>query len=427
MPAIAIIGGQWGDEAKGKVVDLLASKADFVVRFSGGANAGHTIVNDRGNFALHLVPSGVFNPRATAIIGNGVVVDPGVLIDEIDGLRDKGVPVDNLYISERAHLVMPYHKLLDGLEERDRGDGAIGTTRQGIGPAFADKAARNGIRAEDLLDGGRLGRQIKRLVGDRNRVLTKVYGEPPLDFEDVAETYARYAETIGPMVRDTGAMVRRAVEQGQVVLLEGGQGTLLDPDLGAYPYVTSSSPTAAGACLGSGLAPRQLTMVTTVLKAYTSRVGAGPFPTELNDANGELLRERGREYGTTTGRPRRCGWFDAVAAAFSVQVNGADTIALTHLDTLDVFESIPLAVAYELDGRRITEMPATASTVERVKPVYENLPGWRTSTAEARAWADLPPNAQRYVERIAELAGAPVGIVSVGPVREQTIALREIL
>lgn len=421
MPVVAIIGGQWGDEAKGKVVDLLAHQAQVVVRFSGGANAGHTIVNQHGKFAMHLVPSGIFNPDASNVIGNGVVVDPEVLLREIDLLRAKGIPTSNLFISERAHLIMPYHFVLDGLEEQARGDGAIGTTRRGIGPAFSDKVARSGLRVGELLDPERMAIAIRRAVSDKNDLLTGVYGEPELVVEDILESYAQFGEILAPMITDTETLVRRAARAGDLVVLEGGQGTLLDPDFGSYPYVTSSSPTAAGAVLGSGLAPSQLTNVIGVFKAYCSRVGAGPFPTELMDSVGQLIRERGQEYGTTTGRPRRCGWFDGVVARYSTEVNGFDGIALTHLDTLDVFDTVQICTGYRLDGETVTRLPASTPAQFRCKPIYEELPGWRTPTTECRSWQDLPLNAQRYVARIEELAGTQVSLISVGPARDQTI------
>jgi len=335
MPVIAVIGGQWGDEGKGKVVDLLAQKARVVARFSGGDNAGHTVVNPYGKFRLHLVPSGIFSPDTICIIGNGVVINPPVLINEIDELNQHGVDTTRLFISDRAHLIMPYHILLDGLEEESRGGKAIGTTRKGVGPAFTDKAARLGIRSGDLLDKEALLERLRFILDHKNDVLTKIYGVSPLSLDDIYRQYCQYGELLAPYIRETAIMLEEVLNRDELVLLEGAQGTLLDPDFGTYPYTTSSSPLAGGGCLGAGLSPNRISRILGVFKAYCTRVGGGPMPTELKDETGNLIRERGQEYGTTTGRPRRCGWFDAVAARFSTRINGFTDVVITRLDILD--------------------------------------------------------------------------------------------
>jgi adenylosuccinate synthase len=427
MPVLAVIGGQWGDEAKGKIVDLLADRAQVVVRCSGGANAGHTIINEHGKFALHLVPAGIFNPQATSVIGNGTVIDPEILLREIDMLRTRGINTDRLLISERAHVILPYHLLLDGLEEVARGEDAIGTTRKGIGPAFADKVARTGIRMGELCDSDRLAVRLRKTVAEKNRIIQGVYGDPPVIVEDVLETYTQYGEILAPLIHDTERFVRDAANRGEVVMLEGAQGTLLDPDFGSYPFVTSSSPTTLGALVGCGLSAKHLTHSLGVFKSYCSRVGAGPFPTELNDATGDQLRDKAQEYGTTTGRPRRCGWFDAVAARYSNDVNGFHSIALTRLDILAGFETLRICVAYALRGERLDYFPSSSEAQAEVLPIYEDLPGWGSDISDARSWDDLPANAQRYVRRIEELTGSPVSIISLGPAREQTIHLLPVL
>lgn len=426
MSVVAIVGAQWGDEGKGKIVDLLAEKSDAVVRFSGGDNAGHTVINAYGEFRLHLVPSGIFHPHVACIIGNGVAINPAVLLEEIDDLEKHGVKVDNLFISDRAHLIMPYHTLLDGLEEERRGERAIGTTRKGIGPVFADKIARLGIRTCDLLDREGFRRRLASVLELKNALLTKVYNAQPLSLDEVYQQYCRYAEKLVRFVTDTSHLLHRMVMEKKNVLLEGAQGTLLDPDFGTYPYVTSSSPLAAGGSLGTGISPRHIEQVIGVFKAYTTRVGGGPMPTELKDKIGEFIRERAHEYGATTGRPRRCGWFDAVAGRFAAEINGFTSIALTRLDVLDVFDSVKICTAYRLHGELIDRFPSDSAVLEKCQPVYEELPGWKTPTSHIRHAAELPPQARRYVARIEELLSCPASIISVGPSRDHTIMVKEV-
>jgi adenylosuccinate synthase len=426
MPVVAVIGGQWGDEGKGKIVDLLAQEADVIVRFSGGDNAGHTVMNPQGDFRLHLVPSGIFSPDAVCILGNGVVINPDKLLDEIDQLQEHGVDTSRLFISDRAHLIMPYHILFDGLEEESRGGKAIGTTRKGIGPAFADKVARSGIRAGDLLDREVLLERLRLVVDHKNTILTRVYGVDPLSLDDVYDQYCRYGERLAPHIRDTSVMLWEAVDRGAAVLLEGAQGTLLDPDFGTYPYNTSSSPLAAGACLGAGLSPTVLNGIIAVFKAYCTRVGSGPMPTEIEDETGQIIRERAHEYGTTTGRPRRCGWFDGVAARFSARINGFTGVAITRLDVLDTLPLLKICVGYQLDGDSISNFPGSAASLERCQPVYEELPGWQADTSGIRHYEDLPGEARQYLSRLEELISCPIKLVSVGQRREQTVMVSDV-
>jgi len=421
MPVIAVIGAQWGDEGKGKIVDMLAEEVKVVVRFSGGDNAGHTVVNPYGEFRLHLIPSGIFSPKATSVIGNGMVINPSVLIDEIDQLNKRGVDTSRLLMSDRAHLIMPYHVLLDGLEEKARGGKAIGTTGKGIGPAFADKVARLGIRAGDLLDKEALRERLSAVLGYKNTILTQVFGASPLSLDDIYQQYCQHAERLSPYICDTTAVLAEALNRNDPILLEGAQGALLDPDFGTYPYTTSSSPLAGGGCQGTGLGPSQLSHILGIFKAYCTRVGGGPMPTELKDEIGEAIRECGHEYGTTTGRPRRCGWFDAVAARLSTRINGFTTAAITRLDVLDTMPQLKICVSYRLDGETIDNFPASIAALERCQPVCEELPGWETSTADVRKFEDLPPKAQQYVNRLEELIGCPASLISVGERREQTI------
>jgi adenylosuccinate synthase len=427
MPVIAVLGAQWGDEGKGKVVDMLAQQARMVVRFSGGDNAGHSVVNPRGEFKLHLIPSGIFNAGVACIIGNGVVINPEVLLGEIDNLNKRGVDTSNLFISDRAHLIMPYHLLLDGLEEEARGGGAIGTTRKGVGPAFTDKTARLGIRAGDLLDKEALRARLRSVLDYKNIILTKVYGAKALSFDEVYSQYCQYGERLAPYIRETAVMLDEVVGRGELVILEGAQGAMLDPDFGTYPYITSSSPLAGGACLGAGLGPTKLDRVLGVYKAYCTRVGGGPMPTELKDKTGDLIRERAHEYGTTTGRPRRCGWLDAVAARFSSRINGLTGAVITRLDILDILPSLKICVGYELDGQKIDYFPASVAALARCKPIYEELPGWQTSTSDIRDYRKLPTKARQYVARVEELIGCPVNLVCVGPERGQVIEKKAIL
>ena len=427
MAVVAIVGGQWGDEGKGKVIDLLAEKARMVARFSGGDNAGHTVINPYGEFKLHLVPSGIFSPQVTCIIGNGVVINPASLLKEIDDLQNHGVDTSHLVISDRAHLIMPYHTLLDGLEEERRKQKALGTTRRGIGPAFSDKVARLGIRAGDLLNKDIFLSHLKSALEFKNAILTKVYQVSPLSLEEIYEQYCHYGERLAPFIRETSSIIHEALIKEWLILLEGAQGTLLDPDFGTYPYVTSSSPLAGAGAIGTGISPMAIDRVLGVFKAYITRVGGGPMPTELKDEVGKLIREKAHEYGATTGRPRRCGWFDAVAGRFSSQVNGFSDIALTHLDIYDSFSSIKICTAYEFNGRTLNYFPSDSSILGKCQPIYEELPGWQESTAEIRDFGKLPPQARRYMARLEELLSCRISLVSIGPRRDQMIQVRSIL
>lgn len=427
MPAIAIIGGQWGDEGKGKIVEMVAAEAQWVARYSGGNNAGHTVVNPQGLFKLHLIPVGIFHPHVSCVIGNGTVVDPAALLEEIAGLESHGVSTERLYLSDRAHLVMPYHILLDGLEEAARGGEAIGTTGRGIGPAYMDKVARTGLRAGDLLEREAFARRLGPILEAKNALLTKIYGSKPLSLEAICQRYGEYGERLAPRIRETDRLLQGALDRGELVLLEGAQGAMLDIDFGTYPYVTSSSPSVGGVLTGSGIGPGQLKHIVGVFKAYTTRVGGGPMPTELLDETGHLIREHAQEYGTTTGRPRRCGWFDAVAGRFSVRINGLTSIALTRLDVLDVLPSVKVCVEYRVEGKPQEHFPASLSTLEKCQPVYEEMAGWEASTQGARRFQELPRKAQAYVRRLEALLGCPASLVSVGAGREETIRLRPLL
>lgn len=426
MPAYAVIGGQWGDEGKGKIVDYLSEKASYVVRFSGGNNAGHTVITEIGEFKFHLVPAGIFWPQVQCVIGNGVVVDPAVLLEEIDGLQMRGVDTSRLLISDRAHVIMPYHVLLDKLEEKARGSGALGTTGKGIGPAYVDKAARTGVRIGELFDPEGLLLRLGVLLEQKNAIITKVYDAPPVSLEEVFQRCRHWAERLRPYVCPTEVVLREALAKGQVMLLEGAQGTLLDLDHGTYPYVTSSSPSIGGACTGLGLTPWAIKGIAGVFKAYSTRVGAGPMPTEMNDDIGNAIRKRAWEYGATTGRPRRVGWFDAVAARYSATVNGFTSAVLTRLDVLDGFSPVKICTAYQMDGQTIDHFPSSAALLAKCKPVYEELPGWDKPTASARSLHELPREARRYVKRLEELVGCPIDIISTGPRREETILIRPI-
>ena len=426
MAVITIVGGQWGDEGKGRIIDLLAEKANMVVRFSGGDNAGHTVVNPCGEFRLHLVPSGIFYPQVTCIIGNGVAINPGVLLEEIDDLHNHGVNTSRLLISDRAHLIMPYHTLLDKLEEERRSKGAIGTTLRGIGPVFADKVARLGIRAGDLLDKRVLLNRLKSALELKNTVLTKVYQVSPLSQEEIYRQYCQYGEQLAPFIRETSSMIREAAAKGELVLLEGAQGALLDPDFGTYPYVTSSSPLTGASCIGAGLGPRQIDRTVGVFKAYNTRVGAGPMPTELEDETGALIREKAHEYGARTGRPRRCGWFDAVAGRFSVQINGLSDIALTHLDIYDGFPSIKICTGYKFRGKVLTSFPSDVAVLEKCQPIYEEVGGWRQSIRGVRNLGKLPAAARKYMARLEDLLSCPISLISIGPDRRQVISVKDV-
>lgn len=425
MSVVAIIGAQWGDEGKGKIVDLLAEKAKAVVRFSGGDNAGHTVINPHGEFKLHIVPSGIFHRSVVCIIGNGVAINPAILLEEIDNLQKHSVDTSKLFISDRAHLIMPYHTLFDGLEEERRGEGAIGTTRKGIGPVFADKIARLGIRTSDLLNKDNFRSRLAQILETKNAVLTKIYNTSPLSLEEIYQQFRSYAEQLAPFIRDTGSVIQDIISRKQPVILEGAQGTMLDPDFGTYPYVTSSSPTASGSCTGSGINIKQINHVIGVFKAYTTRVGGGPMPTELKDKVGEFIRERANEYGATTGRPRRCGWFDAVAGRYSTQINGFTGIALTRLDVLDALDSIKICTGYELNGNITKDFPSDIDILGKCKPVYEELPGWRVPISDIRQYRQLPSQARRYIRRLEELLSCPATIISVGANRDQSIIVKQ--
>jgi len=427
MPAIVIVGAQWGDEGKGKATDLLGDRVDYVVRYQGGNNAGHTVVIGDESYALHLLPSGALSDHATSVIGNGVVINPEVLIAEIDGLAARGVWRDRLLISADAHLIMPHHVALDKVTERYLGNARIGTTGRGIGPAYGDKAARVGIRMQDLLDPGILRQKLELVLREKNQILTKVYNRRGIEADRVAEQYLAFAERIGRYIADTGLVLNKALDDGQVILLEGAQATMLDVDHGTYPFVTSSSPTAGGACAGSGIGPTRITRVVGILKAYTTRVGAGPFPTELADEQGEWLRKTGGEYGVTTGRPRRTGWLDTAIARYATRVNGLTDYFITKLDILSGLEKVPVCVAYDVHGTRHDEVPMTQTDFHHARPIYEYLDGWWEDISSAKDFADLPKNAQRYVRAVEDLIGAPVAAIGVGPRRDQIVQLREVL
>ncbi|MEV4113049.1 adenylosuccinate synthase [Nonomuraea sp. NPDC049695] len=427
MPAAVLVGAQWGDEGKGKATDLLGGDVDYVVRYQGGNNAGHTVVIGDQKYALHLLPTGILSPDVVPVIGNGVVIDPGVLLSEIDGLAARGISAERLLISSNAHLIMPHHKALDKVTERYLGKAKIGTTGRGIGPAYGDKIARMGVRVQDLLDPGILAKKIEVALTEKNQVLTKVYNRRGIEPSAVLEEYLAYAERLKPHIADTSLVLSKALDEGKFVLLEGGQGTLLDIDHGTYPFVTSSSPTSGGACAGAGIPPNRLTKIIGILKAYTTRVGSGPFPTELTDEVGDWLRQTGGEYGVTTGRNRRCGWFDAVIARYATRINGITDYFLTKLDVLSGLEKIPVCVAYEVDGVRHDEIPMTQTDFHHAVPVYEELPGWQEDITSAKSFDDLPPTAQAYVRALEEMSGAPISAIGVGPGRDQTVVVRSLV
>lgn len=420
MSSVVIVGAQWGDEGKGKITDLLARDADLVVRYQGGNNAGHTVVVGSDTFKLHLIPSGILYADKQCIIGNGVVIDPEVLLTELDSLRSRGISVENLRISERAHVIMPYHRLLDRLEEESR-EAKIGTTGRGIGPCYVDKVARTGIRIGELVEPELLRRRLQEILPAKNRLLRGVYQHEGFVLEDLLNTCLPLAERLKSLVGDTTSILNEAVAKGTKIIFEGAQGTLLDIDHGTYPFVTSSSAISGGATIGTGIPVTKLNNVLGVAKAYCTRVGEGPFPTELFDAIGDRIRERGREFGTTTGRPRRCGWLDAVALKYSAEVNGLTGIALTLLDVLDGFDTIKVCVGYEYKGKILNRLPAQAHVLGECLPVYKELPGWpEDSTRQATSFSDLPVQAQDYLKFIEDFTGVPIVLVSVGPARDQT-------
>ncbi|NLU68527.1 adenylosuccinate synthase [Streptomyces sp. HNM0574] len=427
MPALVLLGAQWGDEGKGKATDLLGGSVDYVVRYQGGNNAGHTVVVGDQKYALHLLPSGILSPGCTPVIGNGVVVDPSVLLSELSGLNERGVDTSKLLVSGNAHLITPYHTEVDKVTERFLGKRKIGTTGRGIGPAYADKINRVGIRVQDLFDESILEQKVEAALDFKNQVLAKLYNRRAVRAEQIVEELLGYADKIGPYVTDTTLTLNNAIDEGKVVLFEGGQGTLLDVDHGTYPFVTSSNPTSGGACTGAGVGPTKISRVIGILKAYTTRVGAGPFPTELFDEDGEALRTIGGERGVTTGRDRRCGWFDAVIARYATRVNGLTDFFLTKLDVLTGWERIPVCVAYEIDGKRVEELPFNQSDFHHAKPVYEYLPGWSEDITKAKTFEELPKNAQAYVKALEEMSGAPISAIGVGPGRDETIQINSFL
>jgi len=427
LPAIVLLGAQWGDEGKGKATDILGDKVKYVVRYQGGNNAGHTVVIGDQKYALHLLPSGILTPRCIPVIGNGVVIDPAVLLEEIRGLNERGVNTSNLKISTNAHLITPYHRTIDKVSERFLGKAKIGTTGRGIGPAYADKINRIGIRVQDLFDPSILRQKIEGALRDKNQVLIKVFNRKGIEIDDVLREYLEYAEILRPYVTDTSLLLNQALDKGETVLLEGSQGTLLDVDHGTYPFVTSSNPTAGGASTGSGIGPTRISRVIGIVKAYTTRVGSGPFPTELFDEDGEKLRSVGGEFGTTTGRSRRTGWYDAPIARYAVRINGLTDFFLTKLDVLTGWEKIPVCVAYEIDGKRVEEVPSSQSDFHHAQPIYEYLPGWSEDISKARKISDLPTNAQNYVKFLEEISGAPMSAIGVGPGRDETIVVRDFI
>ena len=427
MPGIALVGIQWGDEGKGKVTDLLAQNTQVVVRYQGGNNAGHTIVVDGQRYAMHLVPTGVLYPHCTPVIGPGVVVNPQVLLEEIDLLSERGIDTSRLLVSGNAHLVMPYHLQLDLVTERRLGKNRLGTTKKGIGPAYADKAARIGLRVQDLLDPKIFTAKLEVALKEKNLLLTRVYGRLPLELQEIKDTYQSYGERLRPFIADTTTFVQRALDGGQTVLFEGAQATMLDLDHGTYPFVTSSNPISGGACAGAGVGPRDITRIIGITKAYCTRVGSGPFPSEADPADAEVLVEAGGEYGTTTGRKRRCGWFDAVAARYAARINTVTELVVTKLDVLSNFDVIPVCSAYEYEGERYEDFPPHQTIFNKCRPVFEELPGWREDLRSARRIEELPKEARALLERFEELSGAPVSWVSVGPGREEIVPMHEAL
>jgi len=428
MSVTVAVGTHWGDEGKAKVVDFLTEQNDIVVRFQGGANAGHTVMVHGQTWIFHQIPAGVLHPDKTGVVGNGVALDPQAFLHEHDELAERGIRTEGrLWVSERAHLVMPYHKQIEGIREEALGSSAIGTTKRGIGPTYLDKISReHGLRAGDLLHPDDFRRRLAEIVADKNAVFTKVYGAPPLDADKIATEYLAYAERMAPFITDTSALLHDALRQGKRILCEGAQGTLLDVDHGTYPFVTSSSTSAGGACIGTGLGPTAITQVVGIVKAYTSRVGNGPFPTEFEKEMGDRMRELWSEYGATTRRPRRCGWLDGAILHYSARINGLTGLAVTALDRLDTLPELKIGTEYVLDGKKIHSVPARTDDFQRVEARYDILPGWQTSIAGARSFNELPKNAQRYIRRIEEVAGVPVVLIGVGPERAQMIRVRDI-
>ncbi|MGX5692735.1 adenylosuccinate synthase [Dermacoccus abyssi] len=427
MPAIVLVGAQWGDEGKGKATDLLGSRIDYVVKFNGGNNAGHTVVVGGEKYALHLLPSGILTPGVTPVIANGVVVDLGVLFEELDALEARGVDTSKLVVSSNAHLIPRYNKVIDQVSERFLGQRKIGTTGRGIGPTYADKMNRIGIRVQDIFDESILRQKVEAALELKNQLLVKTYNRRAIEVDEVVEDLLQYAERLRPMVADTSLLLSKALDADEVVLCEAGQATLLDVDHGTYPYVTSSNAISAGACTGAGIPPTRIDRVIAILKAFTTRVGEGPFPTELHDEVGDTLREIGHEFGTTTGRPRRVGWLDVVIGRYAARVNGVTDFVVTKLDNLDTFDEIPVCVAYEVDGKRFDEMPENQTDFHHAKPVYEMLPGWNADITGCRTFEELPENAQRYIEFVEQQIGARVSVIGVGPGRDEVIVRHDLL
>ena len=427
MPAVVIVGAQWGDEGKGKATDLLGSRVDYVVKFNGGNNAGHTVVIGDQKYALHLLPSGILSPGCVPVIGNGVVIDLSVLFEEIDALQERGIDTSKLQVSANAHVIADYNRSLDKVTERFLGSRKIGTTGRGIGPTYADKMNRLGIRVQDVFDEKILRQKVEGALELKNQILTKVYNRRAVDVDEIVDELLSYVDRLRPMVSDTPLLLHDALVAGKTVLLEAGQATLLDVDHGTYPFVTSSSATAGGACTGSGIPPTRIDRVIGIVKAYTTRVGEGPFPTELHDDAGEHLRKTGLEYGTTTGRPRRCGWFDAVIARYAARINGVTDFVLTKLDVLTGLEKVPVCVAYDVAGVRHDEMPLSQSDFHHAVPIYEELPGWTDDISAARTFEDLPKNAQAYVTAVEKMSGARISAIGVGPDRDHTVVVHDLL
>ena len=427
MSAVVIVGAQWGDEGKGKATDLLGPRADYVVKPNGGNNAGHTVVVNGQKFELKLLPAGILSENATPVIGNGVVVNPEALFSEIEGLQARGADTSKLKISANAHLVAPYHQTMDKVTERFLGKRAIGTTGRGIGPAYMDKVGRLGIRVQDILDESILRQKVEGALRQKNQLLVKVYNRRHVEADEIVDYFMSYAERLKPMIVDTTQLLNKALDEGKTLLMEGGQATFLDVDHGTYPFVTSSNPTAGGACVGSGVGPTRISRVIGIQKAYTTRVGAGPFPTELFDKMGDFLRTTGGEFGVNTGRPRRCGWYDAVLARQAVRINGFTDLFITKLDVLTGLEKVPVCVAYEVDGVCFDEIPMTQTDFHHAKPIYEYFDGWNESISDAKTLEELPENARKYVHKLEELSGCRISAIGVGPDRDQTIVVRDLM
>ncbi|WP_279796671.1 adenylosuccinate synthase [Rothia dentocariosa] len=427
MSAVVIVGAQWGDEGKGKATDLLGPRADYVVKPNGGNNAGHTVVVNGQKFELKLLPAGILSENATPVIGNGVVVNPEALFSEIEGLQARGADTSKLKISANAHLVAPYHQTMDKVTERFLGKRAIGTTGRGIGPAYMDKVGRLGIRVQDILDESILRQKVEGALRQKNQLLVKVYNRRHVEADEIVDYFMSYAERLKPMIVDTTQLLNKALDEGKTLLMEGGQATFLDVDHGTYPFVTSSNPTAGGACVGSGVGPTRISRVIGIQKAYTTRVGAGPFPTELFDKMGDFLRTTGGEFGVNTGRPRRCGWYDAVLARQAVRINGFTDLFITKLDVLTGLDKVPVCVAYEVDGVRFDEIPMTQTDFHHAKPIYEYFDGWNESISDAKTLDELPENARKYVHKLEELSGCRISAIGVGPDRDQTIVVRDLM